>query len=59
MLRFRQSLHRRRTRKEEYYYTQIAESLASHYDLIYYIDSETSHYMEFSTHKLFGELEIK
>ena len=40
-------------------YTQIAESLASHYDLIYYVDSMTEHYMEFSAHKIYGELEIQ
>ena len=46
------------TRERGIIYSQIAESLALHYDIIYYIDSETSYYMEFSTHKLFGELEI-
>ncbi len=40
-------------------YAKIAESLASYYDLIYFVDLETSHYMEFSTHKLYGELEIQ
>ena len=40
-------------------FNQIAESLASQYDMIYYVDSQTSHYIEFSTHKLYGELEIQ
>ena len=40
-------------------YTQIAESLASHYDLIYYVDVESEHYIEYSTHKIYGELEIQ
>ena len=40
-------------------YTQIAESLASHFDLIYYVDCVSSNYIEFATHKLYGELEIK
>ncbi|MCR5328681.1 MAG: EAL domain-containing protein [Saccharofermentans sp.] len=40
-------------------YSQIAESLASHYDLIYYVDAQTSYYIEFATHKLYGELEIQ
>ena len=40
-------------------YTQIAESLASQYDIIYYVDIETTHYMEFAIHQLFGELEIQ
>lgn len=39
-------------------FTQIAESLASHYDMIYYVDARSSYYIEFSTHKLYGELEI-
>lgn len=39
-------------------FSQIAESLASHYDMIYYVDAQTSYYKEFSTHKLYGELEI-
>ena len=40
-------------------YTQIAETLAAHYDLIYYVDAQTEYYAEFSTHKLYGELEIQ
>ncbi len=39
-------------------YTQIAESLAAQYDLIYYVDAETGYYKEFATHKIYGELEI-
>ena len=40
-------------------YTQIAERLASHYDLIYYIDCESSKYQEFSIRKKSGELKIQ
>ena len=40
-------------------YSQIAESLASHYDLIYYVDAQTDYYLEFATHKIYGELEIQ
>ena len=40
-------------------YTQIAERLASHFDLIYYIDCESNHYAEFSTKKKSGELKIQ
>ena len=40
-------------------YNRIAESLASHYDMIYYVDAQTCYYTEFSTHKLYGELEIQ
>ncbi|MBQ7274164.1 MAG: EAL domain-containing protein [Clostridiales bacterium] len=46
------------TRQRSVTYSQIAESLASHYDLIYYIDAETDHYTEFATHKIYGELEV-
>ena len=40
-------------------YTQIAERLASHFDLIYYIDCGDSHFTEFSTKKRFGELTVR
>ena len=42
-------LARNADRKRNVTYTQIAERLASHYDLIYYIDCETSHYAELAT----------
>ena len=47
------------TKKKSLTYTQIAESLASHYDLIYYVDIQTAYYVEYSTHKIYGELEIQ
>ena len=40
-------------------FTQIAETLASHYDLIYYIDCKTSQYAELSSSKKYGELQIQ
>ena len=40
-------------------YTQIAERLASHFDLIYYIDCESLHYAEFAPKKRFGELSVQ
>ncbi|MBR5109412.1 MAG: EAL domain-containing protein [Clostridia bacterium] len=45
--------------KKSVTYTRIAERLASHYDLIYYINCESSHYAEFSTKKKSGELKIQ
>ena len=48
-----------KTRQKSVTYTQIAESLASQYDLIYYVDANTTYYTEFSTHKIYGELEIQ
>ncbi len=49
----------RDTRQKSATYTQIAESLAAHFDLIYYINAQTDHYMEFASHKIYGELEIQ
>ena len=40
-------------------YTQIAETLAYQYDIIYYVDIQSLYYKEFATHKLYGELEIQ
>ena len=40
-------------------YTQIAESLASHFDLIYYISCDNSNYVELSTRKKSGELKVQ
>ncbi len=40
-------------------YTQIAESLAAQYDIIYYVDAQTLYYFEFASNKLYGELEIQ
>ncbi len=45
--------------KKSVTYTQIAERLADHYDMIYYIDCKTSHYTELSTKKKSGELKIQ
>ena len=45
--------------KKNMTYTQIAERLADHYDLIYYIDCESSRYAEFSTKKKSGELRVQ
>ena len=40
-------------------YTQIAERLADHYDMIYYIDCENMHYAELSAKKKTGVLKIQ
>ena len=55
----RADLELKENQKKSITYTQIAESLASHYDLIYYVDAQTTYYIEFATHKLYGELEIQ
>ena len=46
-------------RQKNVTYTQIAERLAAHYDLIYYVDCESSRYSELSTKKKSGELKIR
>ena len=46
-------------RKKSVTYTQIAETLAEHFDLIYYIDCETSSYTELSTKRKSGELKAQ
>lgn len=53
------NLELKESQKKSATYAQIAETLAAHYDLIYYVDVQTSFYTEFSTHKLYGELEIQ
>ena len=45
--------------KKSVTYTQIAERLAAHYDLIYYIDCESSYYAELSTKRRSGELKVQ
>lgn len=45
--------------KKNVTFTQIAERLASHYDLIYYIDCKTSQYAELSAKRKSGELKIQ
>lgn len=45
--------------KKNVTYTQIAERLAAHYDFIYYIDCESTHYAEFSIKKKSGELKLQ
>ena len=46
------------TRKEAVTYGQIAESLAAHYDVIYYIDNATGKYSEFTSNPIYGNLEL-
>ncbi len=45
--------------KKQVTFTRIAESLASNYDMIYYVDVRNSHYVSYATHNLFGQLEIQ
>ncbi len=47
------------SQKRSVTFTQIAERLADHYDMIYYIDSETTHYVELSAKRLSGEMKVQ
>ncbi len=44
--------------KKSVTFTQIAESLASNYDVIYYIDINTEEYTSFTSNNIYGELQI-
>ena len=49
----------RESEKKQATYGQIAESLASHYDVIYYVDSSTGCYMEFTAKSIYGAFETQ
>ncbi len=46
-------------REKSVTYTQIAELLASHFDLIYYVDCRSAHYAELSAKQISGELKVQ
>ena len=52
-------LELKENQKKSVTYTQIAERLADHYDLIYYIDCRNSNYIELSTKQKSGELNVQ
>ncbi len=52
-------LAQREDQKKNVTFTQIAERLADHYDMIYYIDCVSEHYAELSAKKISGELKIQ
>lgn len=45
--------------KEQKIFGQIAEGLASHYDIIYYVNSFNSRYMKFRANDIFGNLVLQ
>lgn len=47
------------TQKKTVTFEQIAESLASNYDVIYYIDSASGNYAEYTSNSIYGNLEIQ
>ena len=48
----------REKQKAQVTFTQIAESLASNYDAIYYVNTTTGRYTGFSSNNLYGELKV-
>lgn len=44
--------------KEHITFGRIAESLASNYDVIYYVNTETGHYTGYTSNNIYGELEV-
>ncbi|MCR4685676.1 MAG: diguanylate cyclase [Lachnospiraceae bacterium] len=51
--------HRLERHKHHVTFGQIAESLASNYDAIYYVDSTNGNYVSYMTNNIFGQLEAK
>lgn len=49
----------REDRKKHATFGQIAESLASNYDVIYYVDVRDSSYVGYTSHNIYGQLEIE
>ena len=49
----------RESQKNSITYNAIAETLASHYDIIYYINIDNNNYSTFATNDVYGNLEIK
>ncbi|MBQ9383367.1 MAG: GGDEF domain-containing protein [Ruminiclostridium sp.] len=47
------------TRRKSITYGQIAESLASQYDVIYYVDINSGSYVEYTLNSIYGNLEIQ
>ena len=45
--------------KEREVYNQIAESLASSYDVIYYVDTKTDNYTQFTARTIYGQLNLQ
>ncbi|MBO7353540.1 MAG: diguanylate cyclase [Lachnospiraceae bacterium] len=50
---------RKENQKKQVTFTRIAESLASNYDMIYYVDVRNSHYISYETSNIYGQLEIQ
>ena len=49
---------RREKQKTSVTFGQIAESLASNYDVIYYVDVKDGNFVGFTSHNIYGQLEV-
>ncbi len=49
---------RRKKQSSNISFGQIAESLASNYDVIYYVDINSGSYTGYTSHNIYGELEV-
>ncbi|MCR5459972.1 MAG: diguanylate cyclase [Acetatifactor sp.] len=49
----------RQDKKKQEIFGQIAEGLASHYDIIYYVNSVSANYMEFKANNIYGNLVVQ
>jgi hypothetical protein len=50
---------RKENQKKTVTFSQIAEALASNYDVIYYVDILDSSYVSFQSNNIYGQLEVK
>ena len=50
---------RQETEKKQVTFTQIAESLAVNYDVIYYVDAEDSSYISYECRNIYGQLDAR
>ena len=50
---------RKERQQKAFSFTQIAESLASNYDVIYYVDIEDASYVGYTSKNIFGHMEVQ
>ncbi len=50
---------RKESQKKNVTFSQIAESLASNYDVIYYVDAADAGYVSYGSNDIYGQLEIR
>ncbi|MBQ2318224.1 MAG: diguanylate cyclase, partial [Lachnospiraceae bacterium] len=55
----RAELQRQEAEKKQVTFTQIAESLAVNYDVIYYVNAEDADYISFECQNIYGQMDMK